>query len=195
MSEPTASNIIAGPAQLYVAPVGTAAPVVAGPTEWPIVWTASWIPVGYTDKGVTLTYTPTVKGYTPDEETTPVYDILTAEKFEIDIILAEATMANLNYAISASTMTLDAVNGVTKLSGGSQNLNYVALGLAGPAPVGTGTGPAKGRMLIVQKALSQGAIKYDLSKKSVAMYSVKYEARKIAGADLFDLYEFEAAAS
>jgi hypothetical protein len=195
MSEPTASNIVAGPAVLYVAPVGSTPPPITGTSEWPIVWPGSWIAVGYTDKGVTLTYTPTVKGYTPDEETSPVYDILMAEKFELDVTLSESTMANLNDAISASTLTTDAVNGVTTVSAGSQALKYVALGVAGPAPAGTGASPAKGRMLIVQKAIAMGAIKYDFTRKSTVMYAAKFEARKIAGQDLFDLYEFESSAS
>jgi hypothetical protein len=196
MPEPTASNIVAGPATAYVAPVGTPTPPVTGSSEWPISWTGAWLPFGYTDKGVTLTYTPTVKPYTPDEETSPVYDILTAEKFEIDITLAEVTLANLNYAIAASALSTDAVTGVNKVTAGNGTaLGYVSLGIQGPAPVGTNVGPAKGRMLIVQKALVTSAIKYDISRKSVALFAAKFEARKIAGQDLFDLYEFTNAAS
>lgn len=195
MSEPTSTNVIAGPAQLYIAPVGSTAPPVTGSSEWPIVWPGAWIEAGYTDSGIDFTYTPTLKSFTPDEEASPIYDILQAEKFEITATLAEATMANYQSAISASTLATDATNGVTKVSAGSQPLNYIALGVAGPAPFGADATAAKGRMLIVQKAIAGSAIAYKMTRKDVVKFAVKWEARKIAGQDLYDLYEFTSSAS
>jgi hypothetical protein len=59
MAEPTATQIIAGQALLYVAPVGTAGPAVTGtPAPWPPVWSGTWKAVGYTDKGVDEIYNP-----------------------------------------------------------------------------------------------------------------------------------------
>ena len=195
MSEPTSTNVIAGPAQLYIAPVGTAAPPVTGSSEWPIVWPGGWVEAGYTDSGIDFTYTPTLKSWTPDEEASPVYDILQAEKFELTATLGEATLANYQSAISASSIATDATNGVIKVSTGSQALNYVSLGAAGPAPFGAGSTAAKGRMLIVQKAIAGSAIAYKMTRKDVVKFAVKWEARKIAGQDLYDLYEFTSAAS
>lgn len=195
MSEPNNLNVIAGPALLYIAPVGTTPPPITGSSEWPIVWPVGWIPIGYTDSGVDFTYTPTLKSFTPDEESSPVYDILQAEKFEVAATLAEPLMSVYNSAISASAITTDAVNGVIDVNAGSLPLNYVAVGVQGPAPAQSSTTPAKGRMLIVQKAIAGSPISYKMQRKDVVKFAVKWEARKITGQNLFDLYEFGAAAS
>lgn len=200
MSEPTSNNIIAGPAVAYLGPVGTAFPPVTGSSEWPIVPNVAFTEVGYTDTGADFTYTPTFKSYTPDEEASPVYDILQAEKFEITITMAEATMQNYQYAVSLSTLTNDATNGVVNVAvgfTGSAAVNYLALLVTGPAPVGSGgsASPAKGRMLTVAKALAGAPIAYKMTRKDVVKYAVKFEARKIAGQSLYNFYEFTSAAS
>src|SRR6185437_7295994 len=133
MSEPTVARVIAGPATLYVAPLGTTLPTVTGsPATWPPTWPVGWVPAGYTDKGVDMTYTPTVKPYTPDEETFSIYDVLTAEKIEISAVLAEATLINYKNAVSAATLTNDATSKVNKLVVGTGVLGYVMVGIQGP---------------------------------------------------------------
>lgn len=191
MSEPTATNVIAGPALFYVAPVGTTPPSVTGsPATWPPTFGAGWLPVGYTDKGVDLVYTPTVKPYTPDEETSPIYDILESEKCEVDITLAETTLDNLARAISAATLTYNTGAKVKTLAGGSLPLTYVALAWLGPAPPGPAGVGVEGRLVVIQKALAQSAIKVSAQRKAVTLFAVKWEARKIAGQDLYDIYDF-----
>lgn len=193
-TEPTAARVIAGAALLYVAPLGTTLPAVTGtPAAFPPTWPAGWNPVGYTDKGVDLVYTPTVKPYTPDEETSPIYDILSAEKVEISATLVEATLLNLQRAISACTVTNDATSKVNKLSVGSQALNYVMVGVQGPTPADTGEGTAEtgsGLIIVAQKALASSAITWAATKKDIRKYAVKFDLRKIAGVDLFDIWEF-----
>ena len=194
MSEPTATRVIAGSALLKVAPLGSTLPTVTGtPAAWPPSWDVAWKDVGYTDKGVDLVYTPTVKAYTPDEETSPIYDILNAEKVEISAVLAEATLTNLKNAISASTLTNDNTSKVNKLSVGSQALNYIMVGIQGPTPADTGEGTAEvgsGLIIVAQKALQTAAVTWSATKKDIRKYAVKFELRKIAGIDLFDIWEF-----
>jgi hypothetical protein len=192
MSEPTATQIIAGPATLYVAAVGTTAPSTTSPVTWPPVWPAGWQAVGYTEKGVDLVFTPNIKGFTPDEEAAPVYDILEAEKCDVSAILWEATLENYRTAISAQTYS---DNGAVRTVGtGTLSLSYVAIGFQGPAPVSDSmSSPAiapYGRVVIVQKAIVTSAISLNMSRKDIQKFSVKWEARKIAGQDLYDLYEF-----
>src|ERR1700752_1396792 len=99
MSEPTATQIIAGPAVLYTAPLGTKLPTTASPATGPPTWPAGWQAAGYTEKGVDLIFTPNIKGFTPDEEAAVVYDILEAEKADISAVLWEATFENYKRAI------------------------------------------------------------------------------------------------
>jgi hypothetical protein len=192
MAEPTASQIIAGPATVYVAPVGTTPPATASPAVWPPVWPAGWQAVGYTEKGADVTFTPNVKGFTPDEEAAPVYDILEAEKADVSAILWEATLENYRTAISAQTYSDDGK--VRKVGTGTLTLTYVAVGFQGPAPVSDSmSSPAispDGRVIIVWKAIVTSAIALNMSRKDIQKFSVKWEARKIAGQDLYNVFEF-----
>jgi hypothetical protein len=195
VSQPTATQIVAGPSQLYVAPVGTTAPYIAGSAgAWPPTFPAGWLPVGYTEKGVDLVYTPTLNPFTPDEEYSPVYDILKAEKAELNIVLAEATLENYQRAISASTLTDDATNKVRKASVGSLPLTYLTLAFTAPAPVGPGAPDASetpdGTLVIVPKVIAGSPITFAASRQSVRLFNVKWEARKIAGQDLYSVFEF-----
>lgn len=192
MSEPTASQIIAGPASLYVAPVGTTLPATTSPATWPPVWPTGWQKVGYTEKGVDLISTPTIKGFTPDEEATEVYDILEKIKAEISTVLMEATIENYNTMISSGVFTDDGA--VRKLAVGGLVLRYVALGMQGPAPVSDSmSSPAStptGRVIIMQKAIVTGAVSVNMSRQDIQKFTVKWDARKIAGQDLYDLFEY-----
>lgn len=192
MAEPTATQIIAGPATLYVAAVGTTLPATSSPAVWPPVWPAGWKQVGYTEKGVDLIYTPTIKGFTPDEEATEVYDILEKQKAEISTILMEATFENYKNLIAAAAITDDGA--VRKVGIGGLTLGYSAIGFQGPAPVSDSmSSPAStptGRVIIMQKAIVTGAIALNMSRQDIQKFTVKWDARKIAGQDLYDLFEF-----
>lgn len=192
MPEPTATQIIAGPATMYVAPVGSTLPATSSPATWPPTWPAAWKQVGYTEKGVDLIYTPTVKGFTPDEEATEVYDILEKQKAEISTILWESTIENYNNVISAGVFTDDGA--VRKLAVGGLVLRYLMVGFQGPAPVSDSmSSPAStptGRVIIMQKAIVTSAISINMSRQDIQKFTVKFDARKIAGQDLYDLFEF-----
>ena len=192
MSEPTATQIIAGPAVLYIAPLGTTLPTTASPATWPPTWPAGWQAAGYTEKGVDLVFTPNIKGFTPDEEASVVYDILEAEKADISAVLWEATFENYKRAISVATTSDDGA--VRKLGTGTLAITYVMIGFQGPAPVSDSmSSPASspdGRVIIFQKAVVTSSTSLNMSRKDIQKFSVKWEARKIAGQDLYDLYEF-----
>jgi hypothetical protein len=192
MSEPTSTHLIAGPATLYVAPVGTTPPSTSSPATWPPTWGAGWQAVGYTEKGVDLVFTPTIKGFTPDEEAYSIYDIFESGKVDISAILWESTIENYNTAISAAVFTDG--GGIRKLAVGGLVLRYVAIGFQGPAPVSDAmSSPASspdGRVVIMQKAIVTSAISLSMSRKDLQKFSVKWEARKIAGQDLYDVYEY-----
>jgi hypothetical protein len=170
-SQPDVSQIIAGPGLIYIAPVGTTQPTLT----WPLVWPAGWFPVGYTDAGIDLTYTPTIKEEYVDEEAAPVLDILEKEKFVIQAHLAEVSLTNLNAAISASTYNPSNASGPS-LTFGSQALNYVAVGVVGPA-----VGGYSGRIVLCQKAITTVGVAIKITRKSKQVFPVSFDARKISG--------------
>jgi hypothetical protein len=190
MAEPDATQIVAGPGLLYVAPLGTALPSEVGPGEIPVVWPAGWLAVGYTEAGIDMVYTPSIKLLTVDEETAPVGDILTTEKFTIAAILAEVTLENLNRAISASSLTVDGVNGIKSVQGGSLALKYVMVGVQGPAP-----GTNKARTCILEKAISMQALSMKMQRTSMTTFPVTFDARKLSGRPLFEFVDYTSAAS
>jgi hypothetical protein len=191
MSEPNATNVVAGSGLLYVAPLGTTLPTVDGHGEYPITWPMGWVQVGYTDGGIDLVYTPTIKEIMVDEEAAPVQDVLSTEKFAISAHLAEATLQNLNYAMSASTFTDDSTaNETISVKLGSKALGYVMVGVQGPAP---GTNLA--RLVICQKAIAKAAVSMKIQRKDKVVIPVSFEARKLTGVDLVDIYDITVGAS
>jgi hypothetical protein len=185
MSEPNATNVVAGPGLIYIAPLGTAQPVFDQHGENPVVWLAPWVAVGYTDSGIDLTYTPTIKEITVDEEAAPVLDILEKEKFVVSAHLAEATLANLNAAISASSLFNDLIaNEYEAVTVGSLPLQYTMVGVQGPAP-----GTNLVRVVIMQKAIAMAAVTLKMTRKDKVIIPVTFDARKISGTVLFKIYD------
>jgi len=177
MPEPDVSQIIAGPALLYVAALGTTLPTLT----LPLVWPAGWRQVGYTDAGVDAIYTPTIKEIYVDEETAPVDDILEKEKFVISAHLAELGLKNLNTAIAASAYV---PTGNPTLSAGSLALNYIMVGVVGPAP-----DTFTSRVILLQKALSTAAVNLKMTRKDKQIIPVSFDARKIQGQNLFTIQD------
>jgi hypothetical protein len=157
-----------------------------------VVWPAAWQNVGYTEKGVDLIMTPTIKSFTPDEEVFSVYDIFDGAKAEISATLWEATLENYNIAISAGIFSDDGK--VRKVSVGGVVLRYVAVGFEGPAPVADSmSSPATspdGRVVVIPKAIAASAIAINVTRKDIQKFAVKWEARKIANQSLYDFCEF-----
>lgn len=190
MAEPDATQVVAGPGLLYVAPLGTTLPTLDATGEFPVNWPVGWEAVGYTDAGIDQTYTPTIKEIEVDEEAAPVLDILQKEQFEISAHLAEATLQNLNRAISSSTYTVDTPNSAVIVSGGSKPITYFMIGVQGPAP-----GTNKARVIIVQKAIAKAAVQMKMTRKDKVVIPVTFSARKIANVNLFDIYDLTSTAS
>lgn len=185
MSEPNTANVIAGPGLLYVAPLGTALPTFGIHGEYPVTWPSGWVQVGYTDAGIDVTYTPSVKGIMVDEVTAPVLDVLTEEKFHIAAHLAEATLSNLANAISACTFTPEAGgDGLLQISIGALPLTYVMVGVQGPAP-----GTAKARVILLPKAICNSSVAFKIQRKDKVVFPVQFEARQVSGSNLVTLYD------
>lgn len=98
-------EIIAGPAKPYVAPVGTAFPLV---DDDPAAFDPAWIPLGETEGGVTVRHTQTIEQLRTDQHTGPVKAIRTEEGLEIEFGLAELTIENFSRALGIATVNSDA---------------------------------------------------------------------------------------
>lgn len=158
----TAANVVVGSGIMYVAPIGTALPDVDG-SVYPIVWGAGWEQVGYTDDGVEITYSPTYKDIEVDEELSPVQVILVKESATIMAKLAEATILNMNRAISASLYSSSsaAANDIIRLDFGSGVSEEVMVGFEGPAPGSTGLT----RVFIAYRAKSVASVGQKYSRQ------------------------------
>jgi hypothetical protein len=88
----TTTNLIQGPATLYVGAFGAAEPTDALINTAP---GAPWTDLGGTTGGVTLTAAITLAAMDVDQILDPVGDVITARDFTIGTSLAEATLANL----------------------------------------------------------------------------------------------------
>jgi hypothetical protein len=171
--QPDQSQIVAGPGLIYLAPVGSTLPTLT----LPLVWPAAWYAVGYTDAGIDAIYTPTIKELYVDEATAPVGDILEKEKFVVQAHLAEVNLMNLQAAISASTLG----SAPLQITAGSQALQYIAVGIQGPAPNGNT------RVILVQKAITTVAVSMKITRKDKVVFPVSWDARQISGQNLFSI--------
>lgn len=92
-------QILAGPADVYIAARGTAFPAVnAAPG-------AGWTNLGQTEGGVTVRHTQSIEGLTTDQKTSPVKAIRTEEGLEVEFSIAELTLENYKYAVQAVVTT------------------------------------------------------------------------------------------
>jgi hypothetical protein len=181
-----ATNVIAGSGTLYIAPSGTAIPTL---TSLPITWTGFSSP-GYTDDGVEFVYTPTFKDINVDEEMSPVQKLLTAEKLEINVKLAETTLVNLQRAIAGSTLVEG--GGISTLYvGSSATPQEWVLGFQGPAPLANGN---KTRVLVVWRVMPTAAVTFKYQRKDKVIYNVKFEgladSTQSAGQRLFKAIDY-----
>lgn len=133
------TKILVAQARLLVGPPGVAAPTRA-PMTGLLTWDVSMKEVGYTEKGVESTYTPTKKGYGVDEELGDVLEILTGEKLNIQTVLSQTTMKNFSQALAAAaysaTAAASGVVGTSRISLGSGALQEFTIGLEGLSPEG-----------------------------------------------------------
>lgn len=119
MANTTPYEIVAGPAKVWVAPVGTAFPAI-GDAEG--AFDAAWIALGHTDGGVRASHSQTIVALRTDQVTAPVKAVRSEEDLEISFSLAELTLEN--YAIA-----LNQLDGPTD-NGGNKTINLYRGGSA-----------------------------------------------------------------
>lgn len=92
-------QILAGPADVYLAATATAFPAVnAAPS-------GSWTAIGRTEGGVTARHTQTVNPLTADQYTGPVKAIRTEEGLEVEFSVVDLTLENYALVMNSTTVT------------------------------------------------------------------------------------------
>lgn len=125
-------QIIAGPADVFIAPTGTAFPAInAAPG-------VGWVPLGETEGGVTVRHTQNIERLTTDQRTAPVKGIRTEEGVEIEFSLAELTLENYKYAVNDVAVVSAAGPPATKKIQLYRGVDVArhALLVRGPSPYG-----------------------------------------------------------
>lgn len=125
-------EIIAGPATVYVAPVGTTFPATNTTPASP------WVDLGDTEGGVTVAHEESVELLRVDQSTGPVKAIRTEESLTISFALADLTLENYARILNNVTVTSNAGPPATKeitLRQG-QDVSQLALLIRGPSPYG-----------------------------------------------------------
>lgn len=141
----TVTNLLMGPAELYVATFGATEPVNAS-TDPGVDWTN----VGGTDGGATLTINQTYTPMNVDQIAMPVGARKTEQVLSVATSLAEATLANLRLAVNNYSGTGDTIELGAEVD--NTDPEYVAFLLRGQKPGGGG------RNVILRRALSTESI-------------------------------------
>lgn len=93
-------QILAGPADVYIAAAATAFPAVNAAAS------GSWTAIGRTEGGVTVRHTQTVNPISADQYTGPVKAIRTEEGLEIEFSVVDMTLENYSLAaMNSNTVT------------------------------------------------------------------------------------------
>ena len=167
----TSSNLILGPAELYVGDFGAVEPTAADIDSAPSdsVWTAT----GGTLDGVTITINQEFTELMVDQVSDNIGRRMTKRDFSIETNLAEPTLQNLVYVMNNSTdPTENQTDKVRTVEvdnvGPHTELPYKALILDGQAP------NASRRRIIIRKALSTDNVEFAYTKDEQTVYTAGF---------------------
>lgn len=156
----TTSNLAMGPATLYVGMFNASEPADTAVSSAPA--SASWVDVGGTLGGVTLTISQEYKSMEVDQITMPVGARRTSLGVQLKTKIGEVTKENLVIAVNGATGDISSGSGYSKytpsLDDSSAEPNYRAFILDGLGPNG------KRRRVIVRKVLATDALELESSK-------------------------------
>lgn len=154
-------NVLVGHVQIYIAPVGTAAPatsIVFGGS-----WGASWVATGYTEKGLSVNMDRKTNMIYVEEIPEPVQVVVDTNDPSLDIEFAEDTLQSMAWAYGGGTITVTG-SGATQVATLvlAEGLTQVAIGFEGTAPAGNF------RRVIVPQLVSSGKVKTSYQRAKAA---------------------------
>ena len=133
--------------------------------------------IGYTEDGVTMTYNADTADIEVEEETVAIDRVLTKESVEITCNMAEASLANMGFAMAGSV-----VSG-SILTVGAGVLKTLNLRLEGTNPAGFK------RQMFFPKATATGSVGMPYKKGEKTVVPVTFQALKPAGYPAFTVVD------
>jgi hypothetical protein len=171
----TTTNLIMGPATLYVGAFGATEPADAAVNSTPAA--SAWTDIGGTDGGIKLTVDQKYTELTVDQIVDRVGSRLTSRNFMVETNLAEPTLENLAYALNGGTAAsgsgYKSFEPIYAANSASQP-TYVALLFDGFAPNGFR------RRVIVRKALSTDKVETAYDKNKQTFFSVTFTGHYVS---------------
>ena len=125
--------------------------------------------VGYTEDGVTMTYTADEGDVEVEEETFPIDRVITKETCEITCNMAESSLFNMDKAMAGSLLS----GSILKLGAGTQK--KITLGIRGINPAGFT------RQITIPSCTATGAVAMSYRKGVKTVVPVTFQALKTAG--------------
>lgn len=180
----TASNLVLGPASMYVAPYTTTEPLdsTVTPNGYLTPPGGAWVDVGGTEGGVAFEADTKYTDLAVDQIIMNVGARLTELSMMVTTKLSELTLNNLTYALNSITATGSGAGYITSditVTSAATQPAYAALIIHGWAPL-LPTGQAL-RRIIVRKVLSQAKVSMMYDKKTQASYAVTFNAFFVSG--------------
>jgi hypothetical protein len=157
------SQLIIGPARLFIAAETVAIPALTGNASD----FALFDEPGYTQDGIEVDHTVTEKEIRADEESDPIDVIIDKETNGLNVKLIQATMQNLYYAMAGASMP----DANTMTFGGKLRPNIWRVGLIGPS-----TKEGKTRFLLFYRMYAKTALKIKMQRTAEAIYQVNFIA-------------------
>lgn len=138
-----ATNVVAGYAVAFTAPVGTAFPAQDIPANQGVGgvltdWSAPWVNIGATQEGVTFGVVENSNDIPIEEQSTPALVTITSMDISVAVVLSEDTLETLKLAYGGGTITTTAAatgqigKKVLALADPSSGVSQLALGFDAP---------------------------------------------------------------
>ncbi|MDQ0907789.1 hypothetical protein QFZ22_003774 [Streptomyces canus] len=179
----TVSNLVQGPATLYIGSFGATEPANAAVNSTP--QTSAWTDLGGTTDGVELSIQQEYKELEVDQ----VVDIpgrrLVKRDMSVKTNLAEATLTNLNYALNDGTVAASGTGYsgayTPAFTDSATQPTYRALIVHGWAPGNGSNNQSKRRMVILRKVLSSDNVEFAYKKEDQTVFSVTWSVHYVDG--------------
>lgn len=136
-----------------------------------LTFTGPFAPVGYTEDGVSWTYTADTVDIEVEEETFPIENVITKETAEVTCNMAESSLQNLAIAMGGAAF----VPGQYILTLGAGIQKLVSLKITGLTPAG------KVAVLQIPKAVAVGSVGMSYRRAEKTIVPVTFRALKDSG--------------
>ena len=136
-----------------------------------LTFTGPFTEVGYTEDGVTLTYTADTADIEVEEETFPIDNVITKETAEVTCNMAESSLNNLSKAMGGAAF----IPGGSIMTLGAGVQKSISLLLTGVNPAGFV------RIIEIPKAIATGAVGMAYKKGEKTVIPVTFRALKSTG--------------